>query len=136
MDLWIQAIPIVGTLAQRYLIETRRLVLPPDVSPRVLRFHARCPFGQEAHPCVLALYRDLVTDEPRAIMRTALTPDAQKIDRKALGPVGGAAIKLSADEDISTALTIGEGLETTLAGVMHGFAPAWTPPPAGIRHRK
>jgi hypothetical protein len=74
-------------------------VLPPDVSPRVLRFHARCPFGQEAHPCVLALYRDLVTDEPRAIMRTALTPDAQKIDRKALGPVGGAAIKLSADEE-------------------------------------
>jgi putative DNA primase/helicase len=48
-------------------------------------------------------------------MRTALTLDARKIDRKALGPVGGAAIKLSDDADVSMGLTVSEGLETTLA---------------------
>jgi hypothetical protein len=131
LDLWGQAIPIVGTLAQRYLIETRRLVLPPDVSPRVLRFHPRCPFGPDVHPCMVALYSDVVTDVPRAIMRTALTPDAQKIDRKALGPVGGAAIKLSDVAAVTMALTVGEGMETTLAGLMKGFAPAWTLGSAG-----
>jgi putative DNA primase/helicase len=74
---------------------------------------------------MLALYQDIRTDAPRAIMRTALTPDARKIDRKALGPVDGAAVKLSEDADVTMALTVGEGLETTLAGMMQGFAPAW-----------
>ncbi len=126
LRLWDEAAPIVGTLAEGYLRETRRLTLPPHVAPRVLRFHPRCPFGEGARqPCLLALYRDVVTDQPRAIMRTALTPDGRKIDRKALGNIAGAAIKLSDDADVSTGLTIGEGLETVLAGLMQGFAPAW-----------
>jgi putative DNA primase/helicase len=125
MRIWDEAAPIAGTVAERYLIETRRLVLPAGVSPRVLRFHPRCRFGREHLPCLLALYHDIRTDAPRAIMRTALTPDARKIDRKALGPVGGAAVKLSDDADVSLALAVGEGLETTLAGLMRGFSPAW-----------
>jgi hypothetical protein len=65
---------------------TRKLVLPQDISPSVLRFHPACPFGQGVrHPCPLARYRDIVTDASRAIMRTALTPDARKFDRTALG---------------------------------------------------
>jgi hypothetical protein len=97
----------------------------------VLRFHPRCPYGRERHLCLLALYRSVTGDEPRAIMRTALTPDARKIDRKALGPVDSAAIKLTDDADVTTGLTIGEGLETTLAGLMQGFAPAWALGSAG-----
>jgi hypothetical protein len=149
LRLWDEAAPIAGTLAERYLIETRKLVLPPDISPRVLRFHPACPFGEGTrHPCLLALYRKIemprsipaviwrqdepdIESEPCAIMRTALTPDARKIDRKALGPVSGAAIKLSDDVDVTTGLVIGEGLETTLAGMVFGFAPAWALGSAG-----
>jgi hypothetical protein len=131
MHLWSEAVPIAGTIAERYLIEARKLTLPADVSPRVLRFHLRCPFGAEHHPCLLALYRDIASDEPRAVMRTALTPDGRKIDRKALGPVGGCAVKLSDDADVTMSLTIGEGLESTLAGLLKGFAPAWAMGSAG-----
>jgi hypothetical protein len=126
LKLWDEAGPLAGTSADRYLIETRKLVLPQDISPRALRFHPACPFGEAVrHPCLLALCRDIVTDAPRAIMRTALTPDARKFGRKALGPVGGAAIKLSDDPDVTMGLVIGEGLETTLAAMVFGFAPAW-----------
>jgi putative DNA primase/helicase len=132
LQLWDEAGPLAGTPADRYLIATRKLVLPQDISPRVLRFHPACPFGEGArHPCLLALYRDIVTDAPRAIMRTALTPDGCKIDRKALGRVGGAAIKLSDDADVTMGLFIGEGLETTLAAMVFGFAPAWALGSAG-----
>jgi hypothetical protein len=130
MRLWDEAAPIAGTLAEQYLIRPkieggRGLTLPPDISPRVLRFHAACPFDGARHPCLLALYRDIASDAPRAIMRTALTPDGCKIDRMGLGPVGGAAVKLSDDADVTMGLVIGEGLETTLAGMVFGFAPAW-----------
>lgn len=132
LRLWDEAVAIGGTLAERYLVETRRLALPTDVSPRVLRFHSACPFGAGArHPCVLALYRDIASDVARAIMRTALTLQAQKIDRKALGAVGAAAIKLSDHADVTMGLTVGEGLETTLAGIMKGFGPAWALGSAG-----
>jgi putative DNA primase/helicase len=132
MRRWGEAAPIGGTVAERYLIETRGLTLPPDVSPRVLRFHPACPFGESVrHPCLLALYRDIATDAPRAVMRTALTPDARKINRMALGPVGDAAVKLSDNADLSMGLVIGEGLETTLAGMVFGFAPAWALGSAG-----
>jgi hypothetical protein len=126
MRLWCEAIPIAGTVAEFYLRRVRHLVLPPDISPRVLRFHPDCPFGPDVrHPCLLALYRSIVGDEPRAIMRTSLSLDACKIDRKALGPAGDAAIKLSDDADVTMGLVIGEGVETTLAGMAIGFAPAW-----------
>ena len=126
LQLWGEAGPLAGTPADRYLIATRQLVLPQDISPRALRFHPACPFGEGVrHPCLLALYRDIVTDTPRAIMRTALTPDARKFGRKALGPVHGTAIKLSDDADVTMGLVIGEGLETTLAAMVFGLAPAW-----------
>lgn len=136
LDLWDRAEPIAGTPAEQYLTRPKReggrgLTLPPDVSPRALRFHGRVwfsdkvSFGPAFHPCLLALYRDLITDEPRAVMRTALAVDGSKIGRAALGSVGGAAVKLSDDADVTMALAIGEGLETTLAGMMDGYAPAW-----------
>jgi hypothetical protein len=134
---WEEARPIAGTLAEPYLTRPkieggRGLTLPADISPRVLRFHPACPFGEGArYPCLLALYRSIVGDEPRAVMRTALSPDACKIDRKAFGPVGGAAMKLSDDVDVTMGLVIGEGLETTLAGMVFGFAPAWALGSAG-----
>jgi hypothetical protein len=55
---WDEAVPIAGTLAERYLRETRRLVLPPVVSPRVLRLRSDCPFGEGA---IFACWRYIAT---------------------------------------------------------------------------
>jgi hypothetical protein len=130
---WHEADFIEGTLAARYLCETRNLTIPSGASGRVLRFHRRCPFGDSGvrRPCLIALYRDIVTDQPRAIHRTALAPNAQKIGRMFWGPTGGAAIKLSADSEVITGLTVGEGIETVLAGMMFGLRPAWALGSAG-----
>jgi DNA polymerase family A/CHC2 zinc finger len=88
LRLWQQAKPITGTLAAQYLTEHRRIDpagLPANVD-EVLRFHPSCPFGPGArHPCLLALMRDIVSDEPTGIHRIALTPDANKLDRRMLG---------------------------------------------------
>jgi hypothetical protein len=74
---------------------------------------------------MLGLFRTIVGDKPVAIHRTALSPDARKIDRMTLGPVGGAAIKLTRHDDVERGLVVGEGVETTVAGMMLGFTPAW-----------
>jgi hypothetical protein len=95
LQLWRQAKPIAGTLAAQYLTERRRIdltALPANID-EVLRFHPRCPFGAGArHPCLLALMRDVVSDEPTGIHRIALTPAADKIERRMLGR--GGAVKL------------------------------------------
>jgi putative DNA primase/helicase len=51
--------------------------------------------------------------------------DNGKTARLSLGPVGGGAIKLSAE--VTTGLTVGEGVETVLAGMMAPtrYRPAW-----------
>jgi Toprim domain len=123
LRLWHEAGDARGTLAQRYL-GSRKLALPPR-SEDVLRFHPSCPFGEKRLPCLVALYRDIATNEPKAIHRTALSSDARKIDRKVLGPKSGCSIKLSADEDVTSGLTIAEGIETALAGMALSFCPAW-----------
>jgi len=42
-----------------------------------------------------------------------------------LGHKAGAAIKLSADEQVTLGLVVGEGLETVLSAMTLDFAPAW-----------
>lgn len=123
--LWREAVEPRGTLAHRYL-EGRRLELFEDVANRVVRFHPSCPFGPGVRqPCMLTAFRSIADDKLQAIHRTALTSEAKKIDRKMLGPVAGAAIKIDADQDVEQGLTIGEGFETGLAGRMLGFRPVW-----------
>ncbi len=75
---------------------------------------------------MLALLRDIRTNEPRAVHRTALTPKAEKIGCRVLGPKVGAAVKLSPDEAVAIGLTIAEGIETTLSGMQLGWQPAWS----------
>ena len=83
------------------------------------------------HPALLALYTGIRDNLPKAIHRTALSPDGRKLGRMVLGPKGECAIKITPDEDVTYCLAIGEGLETTLAGMALGFAPAWTVGDAG-----
>jgi putative DNA primase/helicase len=130
LQLWSETVDAPNTLAEKYLA-SRHLALP-DRHEEVLRFHPSCPFGKGTrHPCMVALYRDIRTNEPKAIHRTALTPDGEKIGRKVLGPKGGCAIKLSADEDVAEGLTIAEGIETALAGMALNFHPVWALGTAG-----
>jgi putative DNA primase/helicase len=72
--------------------------------------------------------------EPQAIVRTALNPDgtAVKIDgktaRKSLGPIGGGAIKLTDNAEITTCLGVGEGVESVLSmrkTPEFGSSPVW-----------
>ena len=125
IELWRAAVPIAGTLAQAYL--HHRGLDHSDPEGRVLRFHDDCPFGPGVtHPCMLGLYRSVIDDHPVGIHRTALDPAAaRKIGRKSMGRVGGAAIKLTDDAEVTQGLAIGEGVETSLAGMALGFRPAW-----------
>jgi DNA polymerase len=119
-QLWRQAHPITGTLAERYLAEVRGInidALSPDIAT-VLRFHPACPFNGSRHPCLLALFRDVETNEGAGIHRIALTPDAQKIDRRMLGRwPRPRAIKLwpLVREGVFGPFYLGEGIETVLA---------------------
>src|SRR6476620_9221936 len=101
--------PIIGKQADRYL--QWRGVLEPaiEAGEDVLRFHANCPFGGgKRYPCMLALLRNIEGNEPRAIQRTALTPELMRqitearfteftqaggrVVRMTLGPKTGTAI--------------------------------------------
>jgi hypothetical protein len=125
LEWWKNAEPIEGTIAERYLREDRGIMgLSPDVHG-VLRFHPRCIFGQDEnnrpirHPCLIALFRDVVTNKPCGIHRIALTADCKKIDRMALGRKKGAAVKLWGDAEITCGLVAGEGVETVISAALH-----------------
>jgi DNA polymerase I len=125
-ELWNKAKPIAGTLAERYLAETRGIdvsALPADVD-RVLRFLPRCRLDGKHHPCLIALFCDIETDEPAGIHRTWLTPDAQKIERRMFGRwPRPRAIKLWPADN---RLYVGEGIETVLAAATRlRMQPAW-----------
>jgi len=122
--LWRAALRIEGTLAETYLIG-RGVEIPAGVSGATLRFHPNCPFGNVMQPGMLALYRDIVTDKPRAIGRTPIPDGVKTGSAMSLGPTKGCAIKLSPDTTVTYGLHIGEGVETTLSGMQQGFAPAW-----------
>jgi hypothetical protein len=80
---------------------------------------------------MIALFRDVLTDAPRAIHRVALGPGGILIAKRMLGRVAGCAVKLDADENVELSLSIGEGIETMLAARMRGFRPAWAIGSAG-----
>lgn len=127
LELWRQAGPADATPAGIYL--TRRGLRLP--SPDVIRFHPRCPFGKDANghtvyaPAMVALVRNIVSNEPLAIHRTALDLDGNKIEfigqdgkprsRMVLGSLLGGAVKLTDDADVTKAVGIGEGIESTLS---------------------
>jgi phage/plasmid primase-like uncharacterized protein len=130
--IWDAARPIKGTLAEHYLVRVRGIDIDQilDIDD-ALRFAASCPFDRKELPCLVALVRNVVTDDPMGIVRTALDSSGCKIDRLALGPTKGGAIKLWSDAAITTGLVVGEGLETVAAAatrVVHRgtlLQPAW-----------
>jgi Toprim domain len=134
-ELWEGARALYGSIGLAYLTRPkaeggRALVLPEGFDDKsVLRFHPHCPTpksgkaGGRFVPAVLALYRDVLSDEPKAIMRIGLTKDGHKIERWDLGGKLGAAIKLM--PVTKGKLCIAEGVETALAARMLGHTPVW-----------
>src|SRR5262249_46158590 len=135
LKVWNEAQPLAGSIAERYLAETRCIdisKLPPTIH-EALRFHPRCVFGSRTYrPCLIALMRDPVTDTPIGIHRIGLAQDngtITKIDRMALGHIG--VVKLWPANG-GGQLVVGEGIETTLAAATcisyHGapLTPAWS----------
>jgi putative DNA primase/helicase len=128
---WREAEDPRGTLAERYLL-SRELVLDENLANHVLRFHRQCLFGQDEaenavfYPCLVALFRDLSTNRPRAIHRIALAPDGRAhLGKKMLGPTAGCAVKLDDDGEVTRTLNIAEGIETALARYAEGNRPMW-----------
>lgn len=109
--LWREARSIEGTPAAVYLASRG-----VSYQGEALRWHPSCPFGKgERHGCMIGLVRNIVTNEPQAIHRTAIDATGRKIDRKAYGPIGGGAVKLTDDADVTKVIAIGEGIETALS---------------------
>nr|WP_321182148.1 toprim domain-containing protein [Methylobacterium sp. Leaf122] len=132
LRIWREARNPVGTPVEGYL--ARRGLSLPNNPGEVLRYHDGCPFAGTHTPAMVALVRNIRTDRPQAIHRTALSLDGHKIqvagrDRAALGPIAGGAVKWTSDAEVTACLGIGEGIEST-ASLQHlsefGASPIWS----------
>jgi len=130
--IWKEGVEISGTPAENYL--RRRHALPPfEISD--LRFHPACPMGDgKKVAAMVALMRNIFTNEPRAIHRTPLLADGSgkhPIGKKMLGPSKGTAIKFCDDAEVTQGLGIAEGIENALTAWTYGWFPAWAAGDAG-----
>jgi DNA polymerase len=134
LGLWEAAVPLAGTIGERYLAETRKIDVTklPATIDETLRFHKWCPFGGRHVPCIIALMRDPETGLPTGIHRIGLQVEngkINKIDRMALGHMG--VVKLWPLNG-GGHLVVGEGIETVLAAATRipyrgaPLAPAWS----------
>src|SRR5262249_22169875 len=117
-----------GTLAEKYLGVERKRKLPGELPGTVLRFHPHCPWRNENTgrtdrvPALIAAFRSIDDNAITAVHRIALDGDGTKIDRRMLGVVHRAAVKL---DPLANELVIGEGVETCMAARQLGLKPAW-----------
>jgi DNA primase len=124
--IWAQALPIIGTLAERYLCEARAIAIP---LPDCLRFHPGLPVDPR-EPLLLPAMVAAVTDLSGlivAIQRTFLRPDglgkaAIERPKRALGPVGLGAVCLGSP---SSTIGLAEGIETGLSAMQLFHVPVW-----------
>ena len=131
---WEEARDPARSTVEAYL-RRRGLALPEGAAGTAIRYHPACPFSGNARtPAMIALVRDVLTDAPKAVHRTALDLLGRKVvvggnDRLSLGPVGGGAIKLTADDEVTSCLGVGEGIESALSLRLlpeFGASPVWS----------
>jgi hypothetical protein len=139
-DLWDSAIPICGTLAERYLhgrgvLHALRLHQAARHGP-ALRFLPRC-WSVEAGkhlPAMVAAIRDPASGDLLAVQRTYLAQPGIKAPlhdaRRSLGPARGGAVMLHA-APLFGPLVLAEGVETACAASIMLKAPAWAAVSAG-----
>lgn len=123
--MWREAQHPVGTLVEIYL-RSRHLDLPEEVADSVLRFHPACPWAEGTAPAMIAAIRSLTTGELVGVHRTAFDAEGRKLGRKVFGSATAAAIMLDDQADVSTGLTVGEGVESCLAARQLGLRPVWS----------
>jgi putative DNA primase/helicase len=131
LELWNEADPFQGSPAEGYLRDARGIGdwLAQFPIGRSLRFHPHCPFERLRLPCMIALVREITTNAPVGIHRTALTDTTPpgRISRLSLGPTSGGAVKFSPHDAVHSGLMIGEGVETVLsASRQFQFRPVWS----------
>jgi hypothetical protein len=80
LHVWTRAVDPHGTLVEYYLAD-RGLELPPMAS-EVIRFHDHCKLEGAWYPAMVCLVRDIRTNEPQAIIRTALNTDGTGVRSK------------------------------------------------------
>jgi hypothetical protein len=130
--IWRQSYNLAGTAGEAYLAG-RGIVLDGVPNFGGLRWHPKCPWENDTAPCVLARFTDAITGEPRGIWRRPV--DGNK--PKTLGTMRGCVIRLWPNEDVTTGLVLGEGVETTLAAATRFthrntlLRPAWAAGSAG-----
>ena len=139
LTLWDAAGRVRGSAGEYYLA-MRGLSLPSAIDGEVARFHPACPRQGGAAPALVVLLRTIEGDTPVAVQRIFVTKDYRKDGTPMmLGPVKGAAIKLSSHRAACTGalswfmprLHVCEGFETGLALLQLGYAPAWALGSAG-----
>jgi hypothetical protein len=123
-SLWRATVPAKGTLAERYLVETRQLELPDSAA---IRFHPRLKFSRigEFLPAMVCAMVDIRSNEFTGIHRTFLTNDAKKAGVLTLGRKLGSAIKIDPDDLVHEGLAVAEGVESTIAARFI-YRPAWS----------
>jgi hypothetical protein len=134
--IWDSATDPRGTVVEKYLA-ARALVLDDAVANKVLRYHAHCPWRNEDRgqtiyiPALVVAFTSIDDNIVTAVHRIRLDqPEGwPKAERKMLGPVARAAVKLDPAGDT---LHIGEGVETCMAARQLGHAPAWALGSAGM----
>jgi putative DNA primase/helicase len=123
-SLWRATVPAKETLAERYLVEMRRLGLPDSAA---IRFHPRLKFSRNGEflPAMVCAMVDIRTNEFTGIHRTFLTADAKKAGVLTLGRKLGSAIKIDPDDAVHEGLAVAEGIESAIAARFI-YRPAWS----------
>ena len=130
LEIWRPSVDPRGTVVEGYL-RSRALDLDADIAGAVLRFNPRCPWRDEQAgetifvPAMIAAMRSIAIDEITAVHRTRLSFEGRKLDRRMLGIVAGAAIKLDPDETVTHGLHVGEGVESCMSARQLGLRPTW-----------
>ena len=120
--IWRQSVDAAGTVVEKYL--RSRGLSPEHVAD--IRYHGALHFDGETVAGMVALRRDIRTNEPVGIHRTFLDREGRKIDRRALGRSETlCCVKLVDDAEVATGLGIAEGIETALAIMEGGWRPVW-----------
>lgn len=121
LRLWDEALPVEGTLAERYL--SGRILLP---IPGDLRFHPRCPYRTRPwttyHPALLVAVREGRT--LTAVQRIFLVPETARYRMKLMlgRPLRGAWQCGGTQEG---RLALAEGFETARAFTLLNAIPCW-----------
>jgi hypothetical protein len=130
---WNKAVPIAGTKAEIYL--SWRMLSFDDREGDVMRFAARRArknvAGElEHHPALLIALRDIRDGEQVGMTNVYLRRDGtdrlrDPKGKTVTGRARGAAMMLSAFDDVTMGLTVCEGAETGMAILNNGLAPVW-----------